>query len=53
MNYFISFLLRFPVCYVLINGLAALTGLVAWWFVPIAIGILFMYDFGENIRSGE
>jgi hypothetical protein len=53
MNYFISFLLRFPVYYVLINGLAALTGLVAWWFVPIAIGIVFMYDFGETIRRGK
>ena len=54
MNYFISFLLRFPVCYVIINGLAALTGLTglaAWWFVPIAIGIVFMYDLGENIRK--
>jgi hypothetical protein len=53
MNYFISLLLQFPVFYVLVNGLAALTGLVVWWFVPIAIGIVFMYDFGENIRRGE
>ena len=53
MNYFISLLLQFPLYYVLINGLAALTGLVAWWFVPIAIGIVFMHDFGGNIRRGE
>ena len=56
MNYFISLLLQFPVFYVLVNGLAALTGLTglaAWWFVPIAIGIVFMYNFGENIRRGR
>ena len=53
MNYFISLLLQFPLCYVLVNGLAALTGLAAWWFVPIAIGIVFMYNFGETIRRGE
>ena len=53
MNYFISLLLQFPVYYVLINGLAALTGLAAWWFVPIAIGIVFMYDLGETIRRGK
>ena len=56
MNYFISLLLQFPLHYVLVNGLAALTGLTglaAWWFVPIAIGIVFMYDFGETIRRGE
>jgi hypothetical protein len=55
MNYFIfiSLLLQFPVYYVLVNGLAALTGLDIWWRVPITIAIVFMYNFGENIRRGE
>jgi hypothetical protein len=53
MNYFISLLLKYPVFYVLVNGLAALTGLAIWWCVPITIGIVFMYDFGETIRRGE
>ena len=55
MNYFIfiSLLLQFPVYYVLVNGLAALTGLAIWWCVPITIAIVFMYNFGENIRRGN
>jgi len=32
MNYFISFLLQFPLYCVLINGLEALTGLSVWWW---------------------
>lgn len=51
MNYFISLLLQFPVFYVLVNGLGALTELSVWWRVPITIAIVFMYNFGETIRK--
>ena len=53
MNYFISFMLQFPVYYVLVNGLAALTGLSIWWCIPIAVVLDVMYCAGENIRRGE
>ena len=52
MNYFIPYLLQFPVYYVLVNGLAALTGLSIWWCAPIAVVLDLMYCFGENIRRG-
>ncbi len=50
MNHFISLLLQFPVYYVLVNGLASLTGLAIWWCVPITVVIILMYDIGEMFR---
>lgn len=40
MNYFICFILQLPACYVLVNGLAALTGLAIWWCIPITVVIV-------------
>ena len=53
MNYFISFLLQMPMYYVVVNGLAALTGLSAWWCVPICVVIGLCYDIGERVWRGE
>jgi hypothetical protein len=50
MNYFISFLLQFPLYCVLINGLESLTGLSVWWCVPIGVVIGLCYDIGEMMR---
>ncbi len=50
MNYFISFLLQMPMYYVVVNGLAALTGLSVWWCVPICVVIGMSYDIGEMVR---
>jgi len=53
MNYLISFLLQFPLYYVVVNGLAALTGLNIWWCVPICVVIALLYDIGEMVRKRE
>jgi hypothetical protein len=53
MKIFISYLLQFPLYYVVVNGLAALTGLSIWWGVPIGVLIVFSYDVGEMIRRRE
>ena len=50
MKYFISYLIQFPLYYVLVNGLAALTGLSVWWCVPIGVVIGLCYDIGEMVR---
>lgn len=47
MRYIISFLLKYPVYYVVVNGLVAITGLNIWWCVPICVIIGLMYDIGE------
>jgi hypothetical protein len=53
MKYFISFLLQLPLYGVVINGLAAITGLSVWWCVPIGVVIGVMYVIGEAIRRGD
>jgi hypothetical protein len=53
MKYFISFLLQCPACYLLGNGLAALTGLGTWWCVPIAVVVVIMYVIGEIVRRED
>jgi len=49
MNYIISFLFQFPLYYVLVNGLVALTGLSIWWCIPISTVIGLSYDIGEMV----
>jgi hypothetical protein len=51
MNYLIHFLLSFPVYYIVVNGLAALTGLNIWWCVPICVVVMMSYDIGEMVRN--
>jgi hypothetical protein len=51
MNYFISFLLQMPMYYVVVNGLAALTGINIWWCVPICVVVMMSYDIGEMVRK--
>lgn len=46
----ISFLLEFPVFFVLMAGLPTLTGLPYWWCLPICVLIMLSYDIGEMIR---
>jgi len=53
MNYFISFIFKYPIYYVVVNGLAALTGLSVWWCVPIATVIVLSYDIGEKIMERD
>ncbi len=53
MNYLISFLLQLPLYYVLVNGLASLTGLNIWWCVPICVGVMMCYNIGEMVRRKE
>lgn len=50
MKIFISFLLQFPAYYIVVNGLAALTGLSVWWCVPICVVVMLSYDIGEMVR---
>lgn len=53
MKYIIQFILQFPTYYVLVNGLAALTGLSDWWCVPICVAIVISYDIGEMIKRED
>jgi hypothetical protein len=53
MKTFISYLIQYPLHYVVVNGLAALTGLSSWWCVPIGVLIGLSYDAGEMIRKRE
>jgi hypothetical protein len=53
MKIFISYLIQYPLYYVVVNGLAALTGLSVWWCVPICVVIGMSYDIGEMMRRGE
>jgi len=48
-----SFLLQFPVYYIIVNGLAALTGLSVWWCIPICVVVMLSYDIGEMIRRDK
>jgi hypothetical protein len=50
MKTFISFLLESPVYYIVVNGLAALTGISVWWCIPICVVVMLSYDIGEMIR---
>lgn len=50
MKTIISFLLQFPVYFIVVNGLGALTGLSAWWCIPICVVVMLSYDIGEIIR---
>jgi hypothetical protein len=51
MKTFISVLLQFPVYYITVNGLTALTGLNIWWCVPICAIVMMSYDIGEMVRK--
>jgi hypothetical protein len=53
MKYILSVLLKYPLFYVAINGLVALTGLNIWWCVPIAVVIGISYDFGEFLQKRD
>jgi hypothetical protein len=50
MKLIISYLIQYPLYYVVVNGLAALTGLNIWWCVPIGVVIGMSYDIGEMMR---
>jgi len=50
MKIFISYLIQYPLYYVVVNGLAALTGLNIWWCVPICVVVMMSYDIGEMMR---
>jgi hypothetical protein len=52
-NTLLAFLLQLPVYYVLVNGLAAITGLSVWWCIPICVVIGLMYDIGEMIMRNN
>jgi hypothetical protein len=53
MIYVFSFLLKYPVYYIVINGLAAITGLSVWWCFPICVGVTLMYDIGEILERDD
>jgi hypothetical protein len=50
MKTIIYFLLQYPVYYIVVNGLAELTGLSVWLCIPITVIALVSYDIGEIIR---
>jgi hypothetical protein len=47
----ISFLIKYPLYYVVVNGLSLLTGWNVWWCVPLSIIIILSYNIGEMIRG--
>ena len=49
----ISFLLKFPLYYVVVNGLSVLIGWNIWWCSPLCLSIILSYDIGEMIRRGD
>ena len=49
----ISFLIKYPLYYVVVNGLSLITGLNIWWCVPLCVLIVLSYDIGEMIRRGD
>ena len=53
LKFIISFLFKFPLYYVVINGLSALIGWNIWWCVPLCVLIGMSYDIGEMIRRGD
>ena len=50
-NLLLAFPLQVPLMFAVVFGVHFLTGLSIWWCVPITIAIVFMYNFGENIRK--
>lgn len=53
LKFFISFLLQYPLYFVIGNGVIALTGLAWWWAILIGIAIIIMYDAGEYIKGDD
>lgn len=51
LKFFISFLLQYPLYYVIGNGLITLTGLAWSWAILISVALVLMYDLGEIIRK--
>ena len=49
MKLFISFLLQFPVCFLLGVGLKVMTGLSNWWCIPIAAILLLIFIKGYEM----
>jgi hypothetical protein len=50
MKTLIALPLQFPVYCIVVNGLAALTGISVWWCIPICVVVMLSYDIGEMIR---
>ena len=51
MKHIISFLLKFPLYYVVLNGLVALTGFSILQCIPICTVIGLSYEIGEWVRK--
>ena len=49
----ISFLIQYPLYYVVVNGLSLLTGWNIWWSIPLSILIILSYDIGGIPRRGD
>lgn len=49
----ITLLLQFPLCYVAVNGLIALTGWSFWLCLLLSILITLSYEIGEMIGRGD
>lgn len=53
MKTFIAYLLKLPLYFVSLYGIAALTGFSIWWYLPIYTVIGLSYEIGEMVRRGE
>lgn len=53
LKYIISFLFKFPLYYVVVNGPSSLTGWNVWWCVPLGLIIILSYNIGEMIMRGD
>jgi hypothetical protein len=53
MKTFIAYLLKLPLYFVSLYGIAALTGLSIWWCIPICTVIGLSYEIGEMVKRGE
>jgi hypothetical protein len=51
MKTIITLLLQLPVFYIVVNGLAALTGISVWWCIPICVVVMLSYAIGEMVRK--
>lgn len=49
MKTFISYLLKYPLYFTALYGIAALTGFSIWWCLPIYIAILIFYTIGDEM----
>lgn len=48
MKIIISCLLKYPLYFVLLNGIVALTGINIWLAVPVSVGIVLLYRLGQR-----